>query len=336
MKVAYTKVPFLAEIRDEAIRKPALGQALVRVRACGVCGTDLHIARKAAGDWCHVGHEAVGEVEEVGTGVDWVKPGDNVIVENCTYCGLCESCKNGIVQHCSNPSFYGEQAGAAEYLTITARALYPFDGLSFAHAAIAEPLTVALDVSAVTDIPLNSTVCVMGPGPIGLMCVKLAKLKGAKTVILTGNSHSKARLALGKELGADEIVCADQVSVADYFKDRYPNGIDRVIVTSPPKTVLDAIKITGFGGAIGFIGIDFGGEEVVTVNINDIHFKRLQLRASHAIPNTMFPTAIDLLKRKVIDPGKFVTHVFPLDRTGDALVTAENNKAEVVKVVIEC
>jgi L-iditol 2-dehydrogenase len=230
----------------------------------------------------------------------------------------------------------GDQAGMAEYVTVGSSSVYPLDGLSFVHGAIIEPLGVALDVTGVADIPLNSAVCVMGPGPIGLMAVRVAKLYGAKKVILVGNSHSKARLAAGKKLGADEVVHADKVDIGEYFAKHYPKGVERVIVTSPPKTILDAIKIVAFGGVIAFIGIDFGGEEVVTLNINQIHFKRLQLRASHAIPNTFFPIGIDLLKRKVIDPDVVISHTFPLDRAGEALTFAENNKAEVIKVVIEC
>ena len=336
MKAAYAKVPFQVEIRDEPIRRPGPNEVLVRVRACGVCGTDLHIARKAAGDWCQLGHEVAGLVNEMGPGVTNVKTGDSVIVENCTFCGVCENCKDGYIDRCSDWRTMGGQAGIAEYVTVGADSIYAFAGLPFTHAAIAEPLTVALNVTGVADIPLNSDVCVMGPGPIGLMAVKIARLKGAKTVVLVGNSHSTARLAAGRDLGADELVLADNVSVADYMKDRYPAGMDRVIVTSPPKTLLDAVKIANFGGIIAFIGIDFGGEEKVTFNVNEVHFKRLQIRASHAVPNTMFPTALDLLQRKVIDPAKIVSHVFPLDRTEEALRAADQNKAEVIKVVVEC
>ncbi len=335
MRAAYAKVPFQVEIRDIPVRKPGPCEALVKVRGSGLCGTDLHIARKTAGDWCQLGHEVAGEVAEVGEAVTHVKPGDHVIVENCTFCGVCDNCKNGRVELCSNWLVMGEQPGIAEYVTAHQSSLYKFDGLSFVQAAIAEPLTVALNVTGVADVPLNSTVCVMGPGPIGLMALKIAKLRGAKKTILVGRSGSTARLEVGKELGADEIVLADKVDVVEHFKANYPDGVDRVIVTSPPQTLLQAIKIARFGGIIAFIGIDFGGEENVTFNVNEIHFQRLQIRASHAIPNTEWPVAVDLLKRKVIDPDKMITHVFPLDKTEEALRTADQRKSEVVKVVIE-
>jgi L-iditol 2-dehydrogenase len=336
VRAAYTKVPFQFEIHDDPIIKPGPKDVLVRIRACGVCGTDLHTARVVAGDWCGVGHEIAGEVAEVGSAVTRVKPGQSVIVENCTFCGVCEQCQNGLTYLCSNASSMAGQVGAAEYITINEMALVAFDGLSYIHATISEPLTVALDVAGLADIPLNSTVCVMGPGPIGLMCVKLAKLHGAKSVILVGNSHSTAGLAVGRELGADEVVLADKVDVAERIKELAPKGVDRVIVTSPPQTIPSAIRIANFGAIIAFIGIDFGGGDVVSLSINEIHFKRLQIRASHAIPNLMFPVALDMLKRKVIDPEKIVTHVFPLDRAGHALRETEDNKADVIKTVIDC
>jgi len=336
MKAAFVKVPLQVELRDVPVREPGLGEVLVRIRSCGICGTDLHIARKLAGDWCGIGHEVAGEVERVGPEVVGLKPGDKVMVENCTFCGSCTNCKNGHVELCSSSLGMDDQVGAAEYITIGQQSLQAFEDIPFEHVVLTEPLGVALDVTALADVPLNSTVCVMGPGPIGLMAVKLAKLKGAKTVILTGNSHSVRRLALGQEMGADEVVRADQTDVVAWFAERYPQGVDRVIATSPPKTLLDAVKITRFGGVIAFMGLDFGGQERVTFDVNEIHFKRLQIRASHAVPNLMFPIALDLIKRGVIDASRLVSHVFPLEQASEALSTAANDKANAVKVVLRC
>lgn len=336
MKAAYARIPYEVQLREVDVRPPGGNEVLVRVRACGVCGTDLHVAGKMAQDWTPIGHEVVGEVAEVGMGAVRVRPGDKVIVENCTFCGTCRNCKDGLVHLCLSSGSMEGQPGMSEFVTVRENALYVFDDIPFHHAAIAEPLTVALDVTKVADIPLNSTVCVMGPGPIGLMAVKLAKLSGAKMVVLVGNSHSTARLAVGKAMGADDVVMADKVDLTHYMKEIYPDGMDRVIVTSPPKTLLDAVKMANFGAYIAFIGIDVNGEEMVTFDVNEVHFKRLQLRASHAVPNTMFPTALDLLCRKVIDPAQIVTHVFPLEKMEQALRVVGSNKGEVVKAVIEC
>ena len=336
MKAAFVKVPFQVEIRDLPVREPGPNEALVRVRACGICGTDVHIARMVASDWCGIGHEVAGEVEKVGSMVTRLKPGDKVMLENCTFCGLCENCKNGHVERCSSWITMDNQVGAAEYITMNERSLQKFEGISFEHVVLTEPLGVALDVTTLADIPLNSTVCVMGPGPIGLMAVRLAKLNGAKTVILTGSSASTHRLQVGREIGADEVIHVDKTDVVEWFSEKYPEGIDRVIVTSPPKTLLPAIKIAKFGGIIAFMGIDFGEERHVTFDVNEIHFKRLQIRASHAIPNLMFPIAFDLIKRGAIDASKLVTHVFPMEQAEEALRGAASGKSGVVKAVLTC
>jgi L-iditol 2-dehydrogenase len=334
MKVVFVKVPFQVEIRDLPLREPEPQEVLVRVRACGICGTDIHIARKCAEDWSTIGHEIAGEVERVGTEVTRLKPGDKVVVENCTFCGVCANCKNGDVERCSSWLTLDDQPGAAEYITIRERSLHAFDDMPFEHAVLAEPLGVALDVTKLAEIPLNSTVCVMGPGPIGLMAVRIAKLKGAKKVILVGNSHSARRLQVARETGADDIVHADKTDIGKWFEKHCPEGVDRVIVTSPPKTLLDAVKVAKFGAIITYIGIDFGGEELVTFNVNDVHFKRLQIRASHAVPNLMFPIALDLLKSRVVDAEKLVSHVFALEDAGEALRCAALDKANAVKVVL--
>ncbi|MDH7601791.1 MAG: alcohol dehydrogenase catalytic domain-containing protein [Armatimonadota bacterium] len=330
------KAPYKVEIRNLPVREPGHDEAVVRIRACGICGTDVHIARKCAGDWSTIGHEIAGEVERVGTHVTRVRPGDKVMIENCTFCGVCSNCKNGSVEKCSSWLTLDDQPGAAEYITIREKSLHVFDDLPFEHVVLTEPLGVALDVTQLAEIPLNSNVCVMGPGPIGLMAVRIAKLKGAKNVILVGNSHSVRRLQVGREMGADEIVHADTCSVVDWFRTHFPQGVDRVIVTSPPKTLLDAVKIAGFGGIVSYIGIDFGGEELVTFDVNEVHFKRLQIRASHAVPNLMFPIAIDLLKNRIVEPEKLVSHVFPLESASEALLCAGEDKANAVKVVLSC
>lgn len=336
MKAVFVKTPFQVEIRDVPVRDPAPNEALVRIRACGICGTDVHIARKCAGDWSTIGHEIAGEVEQVGAHVCRVKPGDKVMIENCTFCGVCTNCKNGRVEKCSSWLTLDDQPGAAEYITIREQSLHVFDGLPFEHAVLTEPLGVALDVTELAEIPLNSTVCVMGPGPIGLMAVRIAKLKGAKKIILVGNSHSVRRLEVGRELGADEVVHADRCDVVEWFRTHFPQRVDRIIVTSPPKTLLDAVKIVNFGGIISYIGIDFGGEELVTFDVNEVHFKRLQIRASHAVPNLMFPIALDLLRDRIVDPAKLVSHVFPLESAAEALLCAGEDKANAVKVVLSC
>ena len=336
MKAAFAKVPLQIELRDIPKPEPGPDEILVKIDACGICGTDLHIARKQAVDqWWPLGHEISGTVAELGSNAAGPPVGTRVIVQNSTLCGKCRACRNGEIDRCESIIFM-PGAGIAEYVCAYRRAVLPYSDISPEAAACVEPLGVSLDVTNLADITIGSNVAVFGPGPIGLMAVKLAKLRGARKVLLVGNSHSKARLALGAELGADEIVEIDRMELAPVVEKHFPGGIDRAIVASPPKTLLEAIEIMNFGGIIAFMGIDYGGEEVVTFDVNKIHFKRLQIRASHAIPNTLFPVAVDLFARKVIDPDKLISHIFDISDVREAFEVVANDKASVIKAVVRC
>lgn len=335
MKAAYVKVPFEVELRDIPVPDIGPDEVLVRTTACGICGTDLHFARDLASEEpLPLGHEFVGIVEKIGSNVTDFSQGDSVIVENHTACGICDACKNGMPVYCTNLYVVMKQPCLAEFVRAHKRSLIKYEGLTPAEAALAEPLTVALDLIEEGGVPLGSNVAVFGPGPIGLMAVRLAKEKGAAKVILTGRSASKARLELGKKLGADAMVRVDTDNLRDAVKRECPQGLDRIFVTSPPKTIPDAFGVARFGAVIVFNGIDFANPSI-TFDANEFHFKRLQLRATHSIPNLRFPLAIDLLKRKVIDPGAFITHTFPFDSLSEALRVAETDKEHVVKVMIE-
>ncbi len=335
MKAAFVRVPFRVEFRDLPV--PGIGpeEVLVRVRACGICGTDLHFARDFAKDEAMpLGHEFSGVVERVGAAVDDIAPGEAVVVENHTACGICAACRNGRPVHCTNLYVVMEQPCMAEFVRAHRRSLHRCEGLEPRAAALAEPLTVALDLVEEGGIPLGSRVAVFGPGTIGLMAAKLAREKGAGEVWLTGRSHSRARLEAGRRLGVDRIVEIDRENLAEVAAAEAPEGFDRIFVTAPPRSLPDAFEIARFGGIIVFNGIDFA-DPMLTFDANAFHFKRLQLRATHSIPNLRFPLAIDLLRRGVIDPEIFISHTFAFDDLPEAMKTAETAKESAVKVMIE-
>lgn len=334
MKAAYVKVPFEVDLREVPVPEIGVDEVLVKVSACGVCGTDLHFGRALAKeDAMPLGHEFCGVVAKVGSNVTRFKPGDEVIVENHTSLGTSDACKNGEIVYCTDLYISMNDPCMADYAKTHHLALHKNPGLTPVEAALAEPLTVALDVIEEGGIPLGSNVAIFGGGPIGLMALKLAKTKGVRKVVLTQPSHSKARIALAKKLGADQVFSPDQVNIVDALKEECPEGFDRVFITAPPRVIPDAFEITRFGAIITFNGIEFDNG-IITFDANAFHFKRLQLRATHSIPNLRYPIAIDLLKRKVINADDFVTHTFPLSEVGKALKIAETDKEHVIKVVI--
>ncbi len=334
----FTKSPFNFEIRKKMLQ-PGLDDVLVKVKACGICGTDYHFAKDGAGDFIPLGHEVSGIVEKVGDNVTRFKPGDNVVAENHTLCGVCEKCKDGLSVHCRNIKTYqGVEAGLADYILLHHTMLNKFTGLNFTEASMAEPLTVALDIVEATDIPLNSSVAIFGAGTIGLLILQVVKLLGASDILLVDKSlddkSSRYKLELGKKLGASDIAGYDSPDFYDVIKDKYPDGLDRVIITSPPNTLEGAINISKFGGVIGLIGVVFGKDRLVSFDMNEFHFKRLELRCIHAIPNLRFPMALDLIKRKKIDVNSLITHKVNFEDYEQAFNIFKDAQAESVKIVV--
>jgi len=341
MRALFGKAPFEFQWRDLPEPHPELGQVQVRIEAGGICGTDLHFLRHNE-EWTPLGHEVVGIVEEVGEGVSGFQGGERVIVENHAACGVCDQCKNGRSLYCQRLTTYMEdQAGFSDYLVVRSDMLHRYDGerLKPLHGCLAEPLTVALDILLRADPDFNGEVVVFGPGPIGLMVTRLAKLRGARRVFLVGSNRSTPRgihrLEVGRQMGADVILGYQEDDVVGEILSAVPDGVDRVFVTAPPKTLVEAIAISRFGGIIAFNGIEFGEGGNVTFDANDFHFKKLQLRASHAIPNHYFPMAIDLLSRGVVDGELLVTHTFLRDEAEAAFQTLVEPQEQAIKVVIE-
>jgi L-iditol 2-dehydrogenase len=339
MRALWGKAPFEFDLRDVPAPRPAAGEALVRVTGCGICGTDLHFLRLMNRDWTPLGHEISGRVEQVGAGVSRLRPGDTVIVENNSGCGVCEACKNGESRYCRNIwTFMNDQAGMGDYVCIPETSLQTYQELTTRQACAAEPLTVAIDVTLRADIPLNGEVAVWGAGPIGIMACRIAKLRGARRVFLVGsprdNPRNRFRLELAREFGADVTLVGDEHAV-DEIKRLTGDGVDRVLVTAPPYTIPEALRACRFGGIVALIGLEERPGETVALDINAFHFQKLQLRASHAIPNHYFPIALDQLRRGVINADRLVTHVFPIDEYRRAFEIANDPQERVGKVVIE-
>jgi L-iditol 2-dehydrogenase len=339
VRTLWGKAPFQFELRDVPVPKARTGEVLVRVQACGICGTDLHLQRALNREWTPLGHELAGVVEQVGEGVTRIQPGARVIVENNSGCGVCDACKNGESRYCRSIwSFMSDQAGFGDYLRVPASSVQEYRDLTPRQAALAEPLSVAIDVALRADIPLNAEVAVWGAGPIGIMACTIAKLRGARRVFLIGspreNARNRFRLELAREFGADVTLGGKEDTVAR-LKQFTGDGVDRALVTSPPPTIPGALRACRFGGIVALIGLEEHSEERVPLDINAFHFQKLQLRASHAIPNHYFPIALDLLARRVVDADKLVTHTFPLDYYRQAFEMARNPDEGVGKVAIE-
>ena len=332
MKVPYIKKPNKVELRDEPKPVAAKNQIVLKVQACGVCGTDIHAALINA-DFMPFGHEIAGQIVEIGQGVERLKVGQDVVLDSATPCGQCDMCRNTKQELCTDiQSFYfTDSFGMAEFVVAPAICAIPYEGLTPAEVILSEPLGVALDIVRVADIEPGNNVLVMGPGPIGLMAIRLVKMAGAEKVFVSALSSTVKRNQLAKEFGADVVIEVDKQPLEDY---EFGCRIDRVVSTTPPATLTSAVHIAAKGAIIAYIGLAGSGSPEICFDADEFHFKKLQLRASFASPALFGPRAIEILKKDNIIKQKLISHKFKLDEIDKAMDVAVNDVANALKIVV--
>jgi L-iditol 2-dehydrogenase len=326
------------QLRTREIPAPGEGRVLVRVRACGVCGTDLNFLRDWQDEPQALGHEIAAEVLEVGRDVPDLKPGDRVIVEDCTMCGTCTDCKSGHPELCRNLYNLEGQPGLGEYLCVRHNSLVAFQGLDFVPASLTEPLAVSLTSVLNAQIPLGGSVLVLGNGPLGLMAARLARLRGAAWVGITGlaedSPRESARFQAAARLGCDLAIRIGKDDLERELKSRFPAGVDRVIVSSPPESLPDALKAVRFGGIVTFFGLHFGGRSRISVDVNDLVFRKIRLVPTFAEPAINFPVAIRLLADGLVDASALITHTFGFGEAATTLRGVLEGSLPAIKAVM--
>ncbi len=310
MKAIYTKGKYQFELRDIALRRLERNEALIRVEACGLCGSDLHTARVAA-EFMPLGHEVAGVVEQIGPYVTNVKPGDRVVLESGSYDRFSDLSRDGKYdldnngRHFFNTQQYGNGMGFAEYLIAADEVCVPYEGLSLAAAAMIEPMGVGFDLVKVSDIGLGDSVMVVGIGTIGLCALRLARLRGASRIIAVSTPGRDRRDSVAKAYGADEVVC--------WGEDLSGFRVDRILCTTPPYVMPELMKNLNIGGIMSYIGEGDREERFVTFDMNYWHGRKLQLRASYAAPALYFPACIRLVCSGRIDLDLLHTHNLRLE-----------------------
>jgi len=333
MKAAYVKSPFKVEIREFPKRELENEEVLIEVKACGICGHDLSVAATEASDWKPFGHEISGIVKQTGKNVDHVSPGDKVVLETGTYNRFSDAARNGQPELDNmGPNFWETgPMGFADEIIVPMETVVKFKTMEFKEASMIEPLGVALDLLYTADVKLNDDVLIIGLGPIGLMALQIVKLMGARNVFAAELSGAKKRLELAKEFGATTIE-SDKVSLKEY---KFPrNGIDKVLITAPPKLIEPAVEITNWGGIIAFIGIEYGPHANISFDANTFHFNKIQLRSSFASPALYFPRCIDLVESGKINLKSIIGREFPLQNLEGELKSLIDDKANALKSIM--
>lgn len=311
-------------IEDIPIPEPQEGEVLIKVMACGICGTDVHIfngdegaAATPAGTV--LGHEFSGVVEKLGANVKGLSVGDKVCVDPNKLCDECYYCKKGIGHFCESMIGIGTtvNGGFAEYCCVPQSQVYKVsEKTSFEKAAMAEPVACCLHGIDMCDIKVGETVLIIGGGMIGLIMLQLSKLSGAGRLILLEPVAEKR--VLGYKLGAD--LCIDPIheNVEEILSEKGIGRISTVIECAGlPSTMSQAIYLAGKKSTVMLFGLTKPNDEI-PVKPFEIFKKEIVIKASFINPYTQ-QRAVDLIDSGKIDVSSMVYKKISLDELSSVL-----------------
>ncbi len=314
------------------------GELVIRNKACGVCGTDVHIYHGEPGSAdvtppVVLGHEYAGEVAEVGQGVEGFSVGDHVTVDPNIYCGRCPACRNGKKQLCQSMEAIGvtRDGGFAQYSCVPAAQAFRLDPeVPWDWAAMAEPLACCIHGIDLAGIRPGQRVCVVGGGAIGLIMVQLAKLSGAAKIVLS-EPNEKRRLA-GLQLGADAAVDPLSPDLDRELAQVLEDGADVVIecVGNVP-AVKSAFRFAAKGATILLFSVP-KVDSTFELPLFDVYKKELTIKGSFVNPDT-HSRAVELINGGKVDFGPIITHHFSLDQLPEAIAMQMSDAS--IKVVVE-
>jgi L-iditol 2-dehydrogenase len=327
------------EFLDVPQPAPAAGELLIQVAACGICGSDVHGYDGSSGRRIPpivMGHEAAGVVAAAGEGVMAFRPGDRVTFDSTVYCGECPYCFRGEINLCDRREVIGvscgeyRRAGAfAEYVTVPERIVYRLpDSMSFAEAAMLEPVAVALHAVKVSGIRGGETALVIGAGMIGLLTFQAARAAGCRRVMIADVDRTRLRLA--ESLGAADTLNLAGSDLPEEVLRRTGVGVDVALeAVGRDETVQAAIHSVRKGGTVTLIG---NIAPQVQIPLQVVVSRQLRLQGTAASAGE-YPEAIDLVSTGKIQVAPLITAVAPLEdgpRWFERLYAHEPNLMKIV------
>jgi threonine dehydrogenase-like Zn-dependent dehydrogenase len=326
------------DIRIEDVAKPRAGPAevLIRVKAVGICGSEIHAYEglsKRRVPPLVMGHEFAGIVEEVSEGPTELALGDRVVVSPAVHCGACEECLSGRTNTCQARRHVGlDFPGAfAEYVRVPNCVCYRMpDSIGFEEAALAEPLSVGAHATSVANVRDGDIVLVLGSGIIGLSCLIGAREK-AKLILVSDVFDS--RLNFARLFGADATIDASTTdTVAEVQRITSGRGVDVAMeAVGVEQTVRQAVSSVKEAGRVTLVGLL---EETARLSILQIGLKEIQVKGSYGRTDNDFRNALRLLEMRGPTIRRLITHTFPLDRISEAFETMSTQKRSTMKVLL--
>ncbi len=322
---------------DPEIIEPT--DAVIRLTATCICGSDLWPYRGVEPvDHTLMGHEYVGVVEEVGSEVSTVKPGDFVVGSFVISCGVCEICRSGYPSKCIHASFVhagiGTQAQKARIPfadgTLVATPGQPAEDLIPSLLAASDVLGTGWFAADAAQTGPGKTVAVVGDGAVGLMGVLAAKQMGAERIIAM--SRHEDRQALAREFGATDIVTERGEEGAAKIRELTDGlGAHSVIeAVGTEESLMQAIHSTRGGGHIGFVGVAHG----VSLPMEAVFFAEVHLHGGPAPVRRYLPELIDLIWDRTIDPGRVFDLTLPLEEAAEGYAAMNERRATKVLLTV--
>ncbi|MCB9385410.1 MAG: galactitol-1-phosphate 5-dehydrogenase [Bryobacterales bacterium] len=328
-------------VDDYAVPALADNELLVRVHSCGICGSDVHGYDGSSGRRIPpviMGHEAAGIVAQVGSAVTRFREGDRVTFDSMISCGKCYYCRRGRPNLCDDRRVLGVSCGEytrngafAEFVNVPEHIVYSIpEGLSFDHAAMVEPVSVAVHAVDITPLQLGDSALVVGAGMIGLLTLQALRTAGCGKIIVTDLADD--RLELARKLGADEVVNSGNTNVADFVKQHTEGrGVDVALeavgATPTVKMCLDSVRK---GGAVTLIGnitptVELGLQSVVT--------REITVYGSCASAND-YPACLELMARGAIKVDPMISATGPLETGPDFFARLYGREPNLTKVIL--
>jgi len=330
------------ELVDMQKPQPGDGDLLIRVQACGICGSDVHGYDGSTGRRLPpivMGHEAAGIVEAVGSAVASFCPGDRVTFDSTVFCGGCFYCRRGLVNLCDRREVIGvstsdfRRMGAfAEYVAVPARIAYALpDNMPFACAALIEAVSVAVHAVSLTPIALEDTVVVVGAGMIGLLALQAASLAGAGRVFVIDVDDT--RLELARSLGATDTFNSGNCDPVSETRNRTGGrgadvALECVGVASTVNLAIEAVRKSGTVTLVGNVAprAEIGLQSTVT--------RQIRLQGSCASSGE-YPACISLISRGAIRVEPLLSAVAPLDEGAAWFRRLYAHEPGLLKVVLQ-
>ena len=322
------------------IKKPVSknGSVIIRVKACGICGSDLHYFEAGEPLELIMGHEFAGEVVDPGDRSD-LKVGDRVTGLPISPCLECEACKTGNVQYCVKTwqdavgLSLTNSGGLAEYLSCRSDMVKKIpDKVTFQDATLVEPSAVSLHAINLANIKVGDKVLIIGGGIIGLMAAEFAKLNGASYIALMETNMKRARKAL-KYGAINEIFNASDSNVISKALKKTNGGYDKVIECCGNQyAVSEAIMSVKPGGTIVLVGVSM---TPISVPMVASVMREVTMKGAIAYTEAEFETCIELIEKKIINVHKYIDKRVNLEKVQEAYLDLISGKTDNIKIIVK-